>query len=126
MPGYSRAIAAASSSTTPSPHSADAIFWLMYLPSSQYSSTSSVLIAWYARRRAASISARTSSNLRTAVSVTVRRDGARPGVFAAFARVLRDCVTASNTFANEGNEIVGGVERGTCVEFGDAARKPVQ
>jgi hypothetical protein len=35
MPGYSRAIVAASSSTTPSPHSALAIFLLMYAPSSQ-------------------------------------------------------------------------------------------
>src|ERR1041384_749089 len=93
MPGYRSAIVAANSSTTPSPHSADAIFLLMYLPSSQYRSTSSVLIAWYARRRAASISARTSSNLRPGASVVVRRDGATAGCFAAFAGILRDIVT---------------------------------
>jgi len=49
-----------SSSTTPSPHSALAIFLLMYSPSCQYSETSSELTASYARPRAASTSATTS------------------------------------------------------------------
>ena len=82
----------------------------MYLPSSQYRSTSSVLTAWYARRRAASISASTSSNLCTEVSVVVRRDDVVAGCFAAFAGVLRDFVTALYLFANDGGRIVGRVE----------------
>src|SRR3954470_1797016 len=93
MPGYWRAIVAASSSTTPSPHSADAIFLLMYAPSSQYRPTSSELMAWYARRRAASISARTSSNFGAAARVVGRRCSATTIGVPAFAEVLRDFVT---------------------------------
>src|SRR5262245_43914717 len=59
-PRYRRASTLASSSTTPSPHSALAIFLLMYSPSCQYSETSSELTASYARPRAASTSATTS------------------------------------------------------------------
>lgn len=84
----------------------------MYWPSSQYRSTSSVLIAWYARRRAASMSARTSSNLCTGASVVARRDGPMAGRFAAFAGVLRDFVTASYLFTSDSGRIVGKVEGG--------------
>src|SRR5437870_11585662 len=92
MPGYSRAIAAASSSTTPSPHSALAILLLMYSPSSQYKPTSSALTAWYARRLAASMSARTSPNCPMGASADDCRRGAAffsPRLFLDF---LGDCL----------------------------------
>jgi hypothetical protein len=93
-------MAAASSSTTPSPHSADAILLLTYSPSCQYNLTSSTFTAWYARRRAASISARTSSNFRAGSSVVDRRLAAPTSCFPALDDFLRGFVTGHTSIVS--------------------------